>query len=495
MYYLKITRFFILILSAFFLFGSSQAAEIKMPAVKGSFYPSDSKELALMIDDFLSFTNPQIPRGEIFALISPHAGYGYSGQVAAFGYKLIKDKPYKTVVILGTSHFYAFNGVSVYKEGKFRTPLGDLEIDSEFANKLLDKNGDIIFDTQAFEKEHSVEVQLPFLQKTLADFKIVPIVMGDCTLYLCQELARLLKQAIGTREDVLIVVSSDMYHGYDYEQAEKIDNLTLGALKKMSPDELYNGLRENKFQMCGGFGAVTALALSKELGLDKLNVLKYTNSAVVTGNLNKGTWIVGYTSCVIEKSGSSSVKEGEAGMLNASQRKRLLEIARNSIETYLKTGKKLELEEKDPVLLKEMGAFVTLREGEDLRGCIGNMIGKAPLYLTIRDMAIESATGDPRFNAVTLPELKSIDIEISVLSPMQKVDSAEKIELGKHGVLVKRGIRSGVFLPQVAQETGWTKEEFLSNLCSHKAGLEPDAWKNKNTELFVFTAEIFSEEK
>ena len=180
-------------------------------------------------------------------------------------------------------------------------------------------------------------------------------------------------------------------------------------------------------------------------------------------------------------------------MLNKNQRKRLLEIARSSIETYLKTGKKLEVSEEDPILLKEMGAFVTLHEHGQLRGCIGNLSAGQPLYLAIRDMAVESAVDDPRFSALELTELKNVEIEISALSPLEKIDNPDRIQLGAHGVLVKQGFRSGVFLPQVANETGWSKEEFLSNLCSHKAGLAPLAWKDKSTEIYIFTAEVFSE--
>ena len=182
-------------------------------------------------------------------------------------------------------------------------------------------------------------------------------------------------------------------------------------------------------------------------------------------------------------------------MLNNNQKKRLLEIARQSIYEYLKTGEKIQLNETDPALLKETGVFVTLNKDEELRGCIGNLVGRAPLYLTVRDMAIEAAVGDPRFSKVGVSELKDIKIEISVLSPLERVDSAEKIKLGLHGVLVKKGLYSGVFLPQVALETRWPKEEFLSNLCAHKAGLEPDAWKDKATEIYIFTAEVFSEGK
>jgi AmmeMemoRadiSam system protein A len=367
-------------------------------------------------------------------------------------------------------------------------------IDQEFAQKLLNKDEEIFFEPRAFAKEHSVEVQLPFLQKTLSDFKIVPIVTGDCALSTCQHLAQLLKQAIGNRQDVLVVASTDMYHGYDYDEADAVDNLTLSFLKNMDAQGLYSGVREGKTQLCGGFGVVTTIILAKELGHNKLNILKHTNSSIVTGNKVKGTWTVGYVSVAIDQEKANQTEQARGkDMLNKTQRKRLLEIARISIETYLKTNKKLDLTEQDPILSKAMGAFVTLHEHQELRGCIGNLIGRQPLYLTIRDMAIEAAVGDPRFSPVSLSDLKDIEIEISVLSPLEKINSIDEIQLGTHGVLVIRGLNSGVFLPQVATDTGWSKEEFLSNLCSHKAGIPPDAWKDKSTEIYKFSAEVFSE--
>jgi hypothetical protein len=486
---LKIKIFFLLVIGYWLLvnFAFAQGL-IKQPNVAGSFYPDNPKELSSLIDTFLDAAAPQPIEGNIFALISPHAGYGFSGSTAAYGYKLIKGRPYKTIVVIGPSHYYGFKGASIYPEGIFHTPLGDLEIDKEFTQKLLNKDSEIFFEPRAFEKEHSVEVQLPFLQKVLSDFKIIPIVMGDCSFSTCQKLAGLIKQAVGQRQDVLVVASTDMYHGYDYQEADIIDNLTLSYLKNMDAGSLYNGLRQGKLQLCGGFPVVSSLILAKELGHHKLKILEHTNSALVTGKKMKGNWTVGYTSCVIDK-------EGEDAMLNANQRKRLLEIARKSIEAYLKTGKRLELTESDPLLLKEMGSFVTLHKHGDLRGCIGNLIGDKPLYLMVRDMAVESAMNDPRFTSLEESELKDIEIEISVLSPLERINDTDKIKLGVHGVLVRRGFNSGVFLPQVATETGWSKEEFLSNLCAHKAGLSPSAWKDKATEIYIFSAEVFSEKE
>jgi len=181
------------------------------------------------------------------------------------------------------------------------------------------------------------------------------------------------------------------------------------------------------------------------------------------------------------------------GLLTEEQKKRLLEIARQTIKYKLEKGKDLKVDEVDETLNRKMGAFVTLHEDGQLRGCIGNLIGSKALYLTIQEMALEAAFRDPRFTSLKLKELNKIEIEISVLSPLEKVDSCEDIILGTHGVLIQKGMRSGVFLPQVAEETGWSKEEFLSCLCSHKAGLPPDAWKDPATEMYAFTAEIFSE--
>lgn len=189
-------------------------------------------------------------------------------------------------------------------------------------------------------------------------------------------------------------------------------------------------------------------------------------------------------------------------MLNEEQKKKLLNIARETLEAYIKERKIIEFKENDPELLKTYGAFVTLRkavpgekikEVESLRGCIGHIISNAPLYKTIQDMAIASSTQDPRFPPVTKNELKDIKIEISVLSQPKKIKDINEFELCKHGVIVQKGFNQGVFLPQVAEETGWKKEEFLSCLCSHKAGLPADAWKDKDTNIYIFEAQVFEE--
>jgi len=482
---MKLKTAFLLLTLSLFYSSTCFALSVKHPEFGDQFYPAQKDKLAAMLEGFLDKATVNHIPGEVLVIISPHAGYGYSGPTAAYGYKLIKGSPYKTVVILGTSHHKPFSYAAVYPQGSFETSLGTLTIDDEFTGKLIGKSPEIFADETAFDGEHSVEVELPFLQSVLKDFKIVPLIVGDCSLESCKKIASLLKEALGTRKDVLVVVSTDLYHGYDIKEADQADSLTLDFIKKMDYEGLYYSLRDAKAQACGGFGVVIGLSMAKELGYDKVEVLNHTNSAIVTGSPN-GQWTVGYSSIAVYN------PEGEH-MLNNQQRKKLLEIARNSISTYLQTGKKMELSESDPVLKKEMGAFVTLNKHGELRGCIGNLSASGPLYLTVRDMAVEASIDDPRFSALTLSELKDIEIEISVLSPLKRVDSAEKIELGKHGVLVRKGYHSGVFLPQVATETGWSKEEFLNTLCTQKAGLSPDAWKDKDTELYIFEAEVFSE--
>lgn len=479
--------------------------DIKEPNVAGQFYPQDKNTLIRQIEGLLDNAHPEPVSGNIFCLIVPHAGYAFSGQTAAAAYKLIKGKPYKAVVVIGPSHHYGFSGISVYREGTFRTPLGDVEIDSALSQKLINPAQGIEAIPAAFEKEHSVEVQLPFLQSVLKDFKIVPVLVGDCGFSTLTAFADNLAALSNKRSDVLVVVSTDLCHSYDYEETQRRDRITLSHLERMDEKDIYDNLTKSTIQMCGGFSAVAGIIAAKQSGSSGYRLLQYTHSAEVTGNKEKGIWTVGYASAILytpilEKKtahdNQTLTQERKGGtMLTTQQKKKLLEIARKTIEAFVTGGKRLDFSEDDQKLREMNGAFVTLHSQGALRGCIGNIIGQKPLYETVRDMAIESSSADPRFPALTASELEDIDIEISVLSPLQKIASIHEFVLGTHGVLVRQGFHQGVFLPQVAAETGWTKEEFLSNLCLHKAGLSAKAWQDSKTELFIFSAEVFSEKE
>lgn len=462
--------------------------EVKQPNANGRFYPANPKALSETIKGYLSEVQPSDIKGDILVIISPHAGYEFSGRTAAYGYRAIKGRHYDTVVILGPSHYFNFKGAAIWPKGAFRTPLGDIAVEQSLSHKLMLSS--LLFSSypEAFSREHSIEVQLPFLQTVFSNFKIVPIVLGHVDFSDCQNLAKAIGEAIKDK-NCLLIASSDMYHGFNYQDGELKDAYTLALIKELKAKELYDRIQDQRAQLCGWTAVITSMLVAEQLGYEQVKVLNYTNSVQVTNKKIKGEYCVGYSSVVIYRQDS---KKGGA-MLNESQRKKLLDIARRSIKTYLKTGKKLELSETDPVLLEKCGAFVTLHKDNQLRGCIGNIIGNQPLYLTIRDMAVEAATNDPRFRPLSEQELADVEIEISALSPFKKVDNIDEIQMGKHGVLIRRGFRSGVFLPQVATETGWSRDEFLSNLCAHKAGLPALAWKDPSTEIHIFSAEVFSE--
>ena len=182
-------------------------------------------------------------------------------------------------------------------------------------------------------------------------------------------------------------------------------------------------------------------------------------------------------------------------VLNKDEQTELLKLAKMAVESVVKTGKKPDYSNKMPGLDRPLGAFVTLRESGQLRGCIGRFEPDIPIYKVVMEMAVAAATQDYRFPPVSERELDKLEYEISVLSPLRKVKSWKEIEIGKHGVEVARGMRHGVFLPQVATETGWDLETFMNNLCEQKAGLQADAWKDPGTDIFVFTALVFGGEQ
>jgi len=476
------------------------ADDVKKADLAGSWYPGSESQLSAMLEGYMAqAVLSNIPE-KIIAVISPHAGYLYSGPVAAYSFKAVSSMDVDTVVIIGFSHRKYFDAIAVYDRGSFQTPLGVLPVDKDLAKALVMSDKRFYVNPEAFSGENSIEMMLPFIRHVFKgkDIKIVPVVIGvqsyENAEILGTKLAGLLKD-----KKSLIVASTDMSHYHPYGEANTIDNVAIEALKTMDPKTFFDKVSLEKCEACG-VGAVTAAMIAaKALGADSIDILKYANSGDTSGQKNS---VVGYVSAAMykaqvtgDRSQVTGNSEGESKMLNESQKKRLLQIARETMETYINTGKRSEFKETDPVLNRPMGAFVTLHENGQLRGCIGNIIGSGPLYLTVRDMAIESSTGDPRFQQVSGSELKNIDVEISVLSELKKVASPDEVIMGEHGVVIRSGFRSGVYLPQVATETGWSREEFLSSLCAHKAGLPPDAWKKGEADIYVFTAEVFGEKE
>lgn len=470
---------------------SEEPKDVRPPAVSGPFYPSNPLLLQRQVDDFLGRAERKKLKGDLVALIAPHAGYIYSGQVAAYSYRQLEGLHFDTVILIGPSHWYYLKGASVYNHGYYRTPLGIVEVDSGLASRIIKEDPSINLIPAAHAREHSLEVQLPFLQRTLRDFKVVPILISDPTLKNCRILADAITKNIKGRS-VLMVASTDLSHYQPYDEACKLDRITLEAIAGLNPEEV-----ARKGDLCGEAAVLATILAARELGADKARILKYANSGDTAGPKDG---VVGYGAVVIYKShrdkgGNKEMSKEGSELLDEAEKEELLRIARSSIELYVRDGKAPEIDTKDPKLNEKMGVFVTLTEFGRLRGCIGYIQGAEPLAKAVSQMAIEAATRDPRFLPVRPDELKDIETEISVLSALKRIASIDEIELGRHGVVVKRGLHQGVFLPQVAEETGWSKEEFLSHLCQDKAGLPEDAWRGKDLEIYIFTVQKFEESK
>ncbi len=465
---------------------------IRYPAVAGQFYPADSHKLSLKIKAYLDDAEIEEISGKIKAIMVPHAGYDFSGPVAAYAYKALAKQNIDNVIIICNSHTSYFPGVAIDDNDAWQTPLGIVELNHDLANKLVRASDLIHYDRTVHERDHTLEVQLPFLQTVLPNnFKIVPILFGNATRESYLALAHALENNLGPND--LLVISTDMSHYPSYENAQKIDKETLKILKQADQKSLEEYINKSLWisgeetVLCGIDGVKTILKLYHNLGWDEIKILKYANSGDSPWGDKKQ--VVGYGALAfIQK---LDKKSGQ--ILTQKQKQILKNIARETVETFVREGKISDFDIRDERLNWREGAFVTLKKDGHLRGCIGQIVPTdKPLWQVVRDMALEAATQDPRFKPVEVNELDDLEYEISVLSRPEKINGWRQIKLGKHGVIVRRGFNSGVFLPQVATETGWNLEKFLSQLCSQKAGLPADCYKgNPKTELFIFTAQVF----
>jgi MEMO1 family protein len=451
------------------LFACSVAG--KEPSVAGTFYPADKETLKTTIEGFLSKAEKSQTGGSLIAIVSPHAGYQYAGQVAAYGYKQIQSRDITKVILIGPAHHTGFKGASVYTKGSFRTPIGDVKINEKLAESLLSENADVRFYPEAYEKEHSLEVQLPFLQTVLKDFTIIPILVGSPTRQMFDHLTAKLSEMLD--EKTLIIASTDLSHYHDYAKAKEMDGKIISAIERLSVIDTDNLLRTGESELCGGYPVLITLETARRYGANLGAVFRHANSGDVTGDKSR---VVGYASIGLLK---SPFTEGE--------KKELLALAKNAIDEYVTKGKAPDMRADNPKFRTAGAAFVTIKEKGSLRGCIGHVQAVMPLYESILKNAVAASSSDPRFPPMKKEELKDIDIEISVLSPLTPVKNIKEIQVGKHGLVIRKGYQSGLFLPQVATEFGWDRETFLRHLCL-KAGLPEDAWKD--AEISRFTAEI-----
>lgn len=472
---------------------------LRKPAMAGSWYPGTAKALSSEIDKHLDAAAKSGQTGRPTALVAPHAGYMYSGPTAAFSYKNIVGETVGTVVLVGPSHRAYFSGVAAYASGAWETPLGQVQVDEELARALIGQDPGYIKDLpSAHAQEHSLEIQLPFLQRALKPgFRIVPLMMFDHSLPACRRLAQALAKAVGQRQDVLLVASTDLSHFHSDAQARKLDKLVEANVARFEPEGLAAALESGKCEACGGGPVVSVMLAARELGADTAVVYRYQTSGDVSGDRSQ---VVGYLAAGIYKTESEGKRrkaEGSGrtteGRLTAEEKRELFRIARAAVEAAVNGKPAPGTEPLTPVLGEKRGVFVTLKVHGQLRGCIGYIEAVKPLHLAAAEMAREAAVGDPRFPPVSGRELPLLEYEISVLTPRRQIADPGEFVTGKHGIIVERDGRSGVFLPQVAPEQGWDRETTLNNLCAHKAGLPADAWRDRRTKLYVFEAEVLEE--
>ena len=459
--------------------------QIRPSAVAGSWYPNDPDELAALVDGMLASVRPV--DGEPIGLIVPHAGYAYSGPVAASGFKQLEEAEYDVVVIIASDHQAPLSApISVWAEGGFETPLGIAPVDVELAQALVEADPLITFDPAAHEGEHPIEIELPFLQRVCPDCRIVPVLMGADDEETVQALADALLAALPGREAV-VIASSDLSHYPTYDDAHRIDGATLAAIESLDParvretiDEVMAaGVSNLVTCACGEGPILVTMRVARGLGAETATVLRYANS----GDSPQGDQgrVVGY--------GAVMFWRYEPPDLTEAQREELLSLARATIETHLEGGATPDYETDDPLLTRRAGAFVTLKEHGELRGCIGHTWADQPLYQVVQETAVSAAAEDPRFPPLTLEELDDVTVEISILSPFRRVTDVEQIEVGVHGLMIFAGGGRGLLLSQVPVENGWDRETFLEELC-RKANLPTGCWREGGT-LYAFTAVVF----
>jgi len=466
---------------------------IREPAVAGSWYPGNPETLSRDVKRYLENAKKEKVEGEITGLVSPHAGYFYSGQVAAYAYKVVEGKSFETVIVVAPSHTFYFKGVSIYDRGGYRTPLGVVPVDVDLSKKMMEKKKEIQFVPEAHLKEWSLEMQIPFLQTALRPSKLVPIVMEpNWNWETCQYLSSAIAEAVRGKH-VLLVASSDLSHFHSYEKAVEMDKIVLAHVERFDPGGLYEDLRRGRCEACGGGPLITVMLAVKALGANKGKALKYLNSGDVAGDRSR---VVGYGAGVFYRTvgGTEKMKEEKkVGVdlgLSDQDKRTLHQIAKAVIENKARGKAVPDFKIDSPVLKENRGAFVTLNKKGQLRGCIGYLEGRGPLHKTVEEMAEAAAFRDPRFPSVKEKEIPDLEIEISVLTPLKRITDVLEIEVGKHGIYIKKGWSSGLLLPQVATEYGWDRQSFLEHTCN-KAGLPSSAWKEKDTEIYIFSADIF----
>ncbi|MFH1129705.1 MAG: AmmeMemoRadiSam system protein B [Pseudomonadota bacterium] len=497
--------------------------QIREPAVAGSWYPKDKHSLINLLDKLFSESETTKVKGKILALLSPHAGYSFSGKAAASAFKLLKEQDVRRVVILALSHHVPFSGASIADVTHYRTPLGLIPLDKKAVARLRACTA-VSTVPKAHAQEHSLEMQLPLLQRVLGKFHLVPLLLSRMSGKDYIELASALSDIVD--ENTVVIASSDFTHrgpNYGFEVPDgkesiekrlaKMDQGALDQILRLDRQGLLNYKKETGATICG----INPIALLLELLGRAQNVKGFVLSRYTSGDvMHDWANTVSYVSMAftgewptrfsLQRAQSAGEKQFP---LTEEERSVLLRLARTSLEAAVQKGTLADDATKDiPIpksLNRKAGAFVTLKcrlgpeaicvgRGHGLRGCIGTISPISPIYQTVVHRAASAALEDSRFpHRVQTHELGYISVEVSVLTPPRRVKSPNEIVVGQHGIILSKNGRSATFLPQVAPEQGWDRDTTLSRL-AQKAGLSPDDW-HQETEFSVYEAIVFSEKE
>ena len=468
--------------------GQTTVPMVRPATQAGRFYESDARILSHEVDSLLARHAKDGTFDSVAALIVPHAGYYFSGNVAASAYaRLNPEKPYKRIFLLGPSHHEWLDGASVNSEADYyATPLGEVKVDREVARQLIEADSIFSYQPKAHDREHCLEVQLPFLQRKFKEVPpIVPIIISTNDFAKLKQMAEVLKPWF--TDENLFIISSDFSHYPSYADACEVDAKTGKAVESGDVGQFIaaiesnarSGIRNLATSACGEFPIITLMLMLD--GRCQMKHLMYQNSGDIDDHDHSR--VVGYHSFAI-------VRGEERGFSLSDEDKRTLKkIAYESIKDSLDDKPISMFNAQCSMLNEKCGAFVSLHKQGHLRGCIGHFGEDTPLHEIVAEMARAAAFEDPRFAPVSRGELEDLDIEISVLTPMRRIQSLDEFELHKHGIYIRKGYRSGTFLPQVADEVNWTKEEFVGHCSQDKAGLGWNGWRD--AELFVYEAIVF----
>jgi MEMO1 family protein len=419
---------------------------VRQPVVAGQFYPDSQSRIKEMI---ASFIDKKAEKEDADGVLVPHAGYIYSGSVV--GAVLSRIKMRDTFIIIGPNHTGRGKPFSIMTRGTWKTPLGEVRIDEELAQKILKVSQYLEEDLQAHEMEHAVEVQLPFLQYLKPDVRFVPIILGSGDAAICQAVGREIALAIEElNSNCIIMASSDMNHYEPQKVARRKDFQAIEAILALDGNELLKRVVEQAITMCGYAPAIVMMSALGGPGAAKAELVKYQTSGDVSGDFEG---VVGYAGIILKKYSP------------------LVKLAKNALETYIRKRKVYSPPDLSPEMKEKAGVFVCIKKEGELRGCIGTFEPtRSNVAEEIVANAISTATEDPRFEPVESGELKDLEYTVDVLTLPEPVSGKEQLDPKKYGVIVEAGFRRGLLLPDLE---GVNSVEEQIDICRQKGGIGP----------------------